>query len=88
MGEYVEREFFDTLITGDCILGVDASNDVLAEFEESEIATLRRRFRDLSAIVVEHTSEECLRTILHHAVRGLDGVVDDNFGNLFEFSEY
>ncbi|WP_309134103.1 hypothetical protein [Cellulomonas sp.] len=88
MGEYVEREFFDTLTFGDCVLGVDASNDVLAEFEESEIAPLRTRFRSLSAVVVEHSSEECVRTVLHHAVRGLDGVVDDNFGNLSEFSEY
>lgn len=88
LGRYTEREFFDTLCVGECELGLDASGDVLDEYEESEIAELTSKFGDLAALLVEYTSSRCLRTALSATTAGLRGLVDDNFGKLWEFRDF
>jgi hypothetical protein len=88
LGDYVERDFFDTLRVGGCELGVDASDDVLAEYEPEEIEPLVARFGELGSLLLEYASDRCLRSVIAKATRGLSGVVDDNFGAFHEFSEF
>ncbi|MCC2320806.1 hypothetical protein [Cellulomonas xiejunii] len=86
IGSYVEREFFDTLVTDECTLGVDASGAVLIEYDEAELESLRSRFGDIAAILFEYESVGCFQRIVGRAVEGLEGIVDDNSGRLREFS--
>lgn len=88
LGEYVERDFFDSLKVGGCSFGVDDSGDVLVEYEAEEIELLVARFGELGALLLEYTSERCLRTVVAEATRGLVGVVDDNRGAFHEFQDF
>lgn len=86
MGTYVEREFFDTLEVGDCVLGVDGSGAVLSEYETDEVDSFRSRFGEVAALLFEYDSLACLERVFRRATQGLQGVVDDNSGSLREFS--
>lgn len=86
MGSYVEREFFDTLATDEFTLGVDASGTVLMEYEDVELESLRSRFGDVAALLFEFDSVGCFQRIVGRALDGLEGIVDDNAGQLREFS--
>lgn len=85
MGAYVEREFFDTLEVGDCVLGVDGSGAVLSEYEADEVESFRSRFGEVGAILFEYDSLDCLDRVIHRVTQGLQGVIDDNSGSLREF---
>ena len=86
MGSYVERDFFDTLVTDECTLGVDASGAVLMEYEDVELELLRSRFGDVAALLFEFDSVGCFQRVVGRALESLKGIVDDNSGQLREFS--
>lgn len=88
VGEYVEHDFFDVLKVGECEIGLDFSNDVLTEYERDELMALEVRFAELGSILVEYESKTCLHSILREVLPGLHGVVDNNFGNLIEFTDF
>ncbi|MGV9774295.1 hypothetical protein [Streptosporangium sp. NPDC003464] len=87
VGSYSEGEFFDRLERGTCSFGVDLSGDVIAEFEEEEIAEISQELGEFGAILIEYPDMSCVRRLLPEAIQGLDGLLDTNHGELLRYDQ-
>lgn len=67
------------------MLGVDRSGAVLSEYGGDEVESLRSRFGEIAALLLEYDSCTCLERVVRRVTRGLQGVVDDNSGSLRDF---
>ncbi|MFI9818041.1 hypothetical protein [Saccharothrix variisporea] len=84
-GTYTPEPHFDRLTAGECEFGVDASGDVVSEYEDDELEELRRRLGEFEAICVEYRGVSCIRALVQAVLPGLDGVLDTNFGEFVDF---
>ncbi|MDP9862646.1 MULTISPECIES: hypothetical protein [Streptosporangium] len=85
VGSYSEGEFFDRLEQETCSFGVDLSGDVIAEFEEEEVAEIHQELGEFSAILIEYPDMPCVRRLLPGLIQGLDGLLDTNHGELLRY---
>lgn len=87
-GDYTEGEFFDRLDRGECRFGVDVSQDVLEEFEESEREEVRLAIGEsFRAVTLEYAGVPCLRDLLAEVLQGASGLLDTNHGELVPYGE-
>lgn len=86
-GAYSEGETFDRLDRGECSFGVDASGDVLDEFDEEEVDEIRQKIGEFQAITLEYPGVSCIRDLLGEVIQGLSGLLDTNYGELIEYGE-
>lgn len=86
-GAYSEGETFDRLDRGECNFGVDASGDVLDEFDEEEVDEIRQKIGEFQAITLEYPGVSCIRDLLGEVIQGLSGLLDTNYGELIEYGE-
>ena len=86
-GAYTQGEIFDRLDRGECSFGVDASGDVLDEFDEEEVVEIRQKIGEFQAITLEYSEVSCIRDLLGEVIRGLSGLLDTNYGELIEYGE-
>ncbi|MER5429661.1 hypothetical protein [Streptomyces sp. NPDC002588] len=86
-GAYSEGETFDRLDRGECSFGVDASGDVLDEFDQEEGNEIRQRIGEFQAITLEYSGVSCIRDLLGEVIQGLSGLLDTNYGELIEYGE-
>ncbi|MFE1934552.1 hypothetical protein ACFW95_30115 [Streptomyces sp. NPDC059474] len=87
VGAYSEGETFDRLDRGECRFGVDASGDVLDEFDEEEVGEIRQKIGEFQAITLEYSGVSCIRDLLGEVIDGLSGMLDTNYGELIEYRE-
>ncbi|MER7901150.1 hypothetical protein ABTX62_35095 [Streptomyces sp. NPDC096046] len=86
-GTYSGREFFDRLDRGECSFGVDASGDVLDEFDQEEVNEIRQKIGEFQAITIEYSRVSCIRDLLGEVIQGLSGLLDTNHGELIEYGD-
>ncbi|MEU6742610.1 hypothetical protein [Streptosporangium sandarakinum] len=86
-GVYEEGVILDRLDRGECGFRVDASGEVLDEFDEGEVDEIRRRIGGFQAILLEYSEVSCVRDLLGELIRGVSGLLDTNFGELIEYEE-
>ncbi|MFW6693686.1 hypothetical protein [Streptomyces sp. MAR4 CNX-425] len=86
-GAYSEGETFDLLDRGECSFGVDASGDVLDEFDQEEVDEIRQKIGEFQAITLEYSGMSCIRDLLGEVIQGLSGLLDTNYGELIEYGE-
>ncbi|MEU0657441.1 hypothetical protein ACWEV9_35540 [Streptomyces albogriseolus] len=86
-GAYSEDETFDRLDRGECSFGVDASGDVLDDFDQEEVDEIRQRIGEFQAVTLEYPGVSCLRDLLIEVIQGVSGLLDTNYGELFEYGE-
>ncbi|MGI5372629.1 hypothetical protein [Streptomyces iakyrus] len=86
-GTYSDGEFFDRLDRGECSFGVDASDDVLDEFDQEEVDEIRQRIGEFQAVTLEYSSASCIRDLLGEVIQGLSGLLDTNHGELIEYKD-
>lgn len=85
VGSYSEGAIFDHLDWRECRFGVDISGDVIAEFDEEEIAEIREELGEFNAILVEYPDMACVRDLLVEVIPGVRGVLDTNHGELLGY---
>ncbi|MEU7306258.1 hypothetical protein [Streptomyces sp. NPDC007206] len=86
-GTYSKGTIFDRLDRDDCSFGVDASGDVLSEFEEEEVDEIRQKIGEFQAILLEYPGVSCVRDLLYDLIRGMSGLLDTNYGELIAYEE-
>ena len=87
VGVYSKGNLLDRLDRGECSFGVDASEDVLGEFDAAEVDEVRRRIGDFQAILLEYSGVSCIRDLLGEVIQGVSGLLDTNFGEMIEYEE-
>lgn len=86
-GVYSKGTLFDRLDRGACSFSVDASGDVLGEYDEAEVNEVRNRIGDFRAILLEYASVSCIRDLLGEVIQGVSGLLDTNYGEMLEYEE-
>jgi hypothetical protein len=86
-GAYSEGETFDRLDRGECSFGVDASGDVVDEFDQEEVDEIRQKIGEFQAITLEYSGVSCIRDLLGEVIQGLSGLLDTNYGEIIEYGE-
>ncbi|MGW4033874.1 hypothetical protein ACWEFL_32035 [Streptomyces sp. NPDC004838] len=86
-GAYSEGETFDRLDRGECSFGVDASGDVLDEFDQEEVDEIRQKIGEFQAVTLEYSGVSCIRDLLGEVIQGVPGLLDTNYGELIEYGE-
>ncbi|PBC80872.1 MULTISPECIES: hypothetical protein [unclassified Streptomyces] len=86
-GAYSKGTLFDRLDRGACSFSVDASGDVLGEFDEAEVDEVRDRIGDFRAIALEYSRVFCIRDLLGEVLQGVSGLLDTNYGEMLEYEE-
>ncbi|MFF4258542.1 hypothetical protein ACFY1L_45885 [Streptomyces sp. NPDC001663] len=86
----VERPdpFFDLLELGGNTYGFALSGRVIEDFEPEELEEVARVASDPYAVLVEYENAEAAKVLLGMLIRDRTGVVDTNYGELIEFSEF
>ncbi|MFH9072787.1 hypothetical protein [Streptomyces alboflavus] len=85
VGDYVGGDVLDRLEWNTCTFGVDLSGDVLAEFDEQELAEIGDKLGEFSAVLLEYRDVPCVRGLLREILPGLVGLIDTNFGEILEY---
>ncbi|MFD5697982.1 hypothetical protein [Streptomyces lasiicapitis] len=84
-GSFAEGEILDRLERGSCAFRVDLSGDVLAEFEEGEVAELTKDLGEFGSVLLEYGEVSCVRDLLREVIPGLSGFLDTNFGEVLAY---
>lgn len=80
--------FFDLLELGAHSYGFVLSGRVIEDFEPEELEEVTRVAPDPYAVLVEYENVESAKALLGRLIRDRTGVVDTNYGELIEFSEF
>ncbi|MBH5336472.1 hypothetical protein IHE55_17495 [Streptomyces pactum] len=89
MSRYTELEpgeHFRYYSQGDCVFGA-SETDVLADYDDEELATVRLRLGGFRSVLIEYASMECLRDLLEYLLPGLDGIIDTNYDSFASFDK-
>jgi hypothetical protein len=86
-GVYRDGKIFDRLDRGDCAFHIDASGDVLSEFDADELDEISQRIGEFRTILVEYSEVSCLRDLLSELLTGVAGVLDTNYGEFLDYAE-
>lgn len=80
--------FFDLLELGDNTYGFALSGRVIEDFDPEELEEVTRVAPDPYAVLMEYENAESAKALLDRLIRDRAGVVDTNYGELIEFSEF